>query len=259
MIKEKKGIGAGALAVIILTLSIFVILIFFTDIFTGILKRGGDIEVCRLSVLAQARTKVVGKTPISLECSRRQVKFFNNKVEINGKKEPKYDFKELDDEVVNKVIAEELRLCWYMMGEGKIDVFRQDIAIFGDRVCTICSEVSFDKKVNKNKKFNGLVNYLKGNKIQGQDVYYFDYLINSQRNLYLLWGNIPWTQYTPWSYGTTNKIEESFFQTDKNYVIYFLGSKPDWLSDKIKAFTSAYYIGLGDPGKAAEECKRLVN
>lgn len=265
MIKEKKAMGAGILATIIIVIAVFIILMSFTDVLGGILKKGGDIETCRLSVLAQAQTKTVGQTFISLKCQRRQLMFFNNKVEINGKKEPKYKFKEIDNEMVNKVIAEELRLCWYMMGEGTVDVFRQPILTLtslepGKAVCTICAEISFDKSVDESRQFIDLLTYLKGTKMPGQDIYYFDYLVEAQRNQYLGgWDKLPWTQYTPWGWGTTNKIEETSFQTNKDYVMYFLGWKPDWLDEKVRMYTSAYYIGLGSPQKAAEECKRLVN
>ena len=145
MTKGKKGIiGYGALATIILVLVVAFILLNWAGTFASILKKGSDIEVCRLSVLAQAQTKLLGQTPVSLKCSRRQVKLFNDKIEINGKKESKYEFKEVDDNIVNKLIAEELRLCWYMMGEGEINVFRQNIIVNTDTVCVVCAEISFD-------------------------------------------------------------------------------------------------------------------
>lgn len=278
MIKGNKSeIGYGALATLIIAMVIAFILMNYSGALASIVKKGSDIEVCRLSVLAQAQTKVAGQTPVSLQCPRRQVKFFNDKVEIDGKKDDKYDFEKLDDNSVNKVVAEELRLCWYKFGEGKINVFRQNIAgdiitTASEYVCAICSEISFDKKIDRNKKFSGLVDYLKSSKIPQQDIYYFNYLINSQRNLYLLWGYIPWTQYTPWGWGTTDRITDNFeeslrkykesssdFEPGENYVVYFQASKPAWLKDKFGHTTSAYYIGIGKPAKVAEECKRLAN
>jgi len=263
MIKERRA-QYRYLVTIAIVLAGFLVLAAFTTIFGAEVTKKGDIEVCRLSVLTQAQTKTFGQTHTSLKCPRRQVKFFNSKVEINGKKESKYEFSELDDEAVNKVIAEELRICWGMMGEGDLDVFRQPIITLtsleaGKTVCTICSEISFDKRIEKDR-FVGLLNYLKGTKIPERGIYYFDYLVKAQRDQYLgNWDRIPFAQYTPWGWGTTSKIEEDFFQADRDYTIYFLGWKPDWLDDKVRAYTSAYYIGLGTPGKAAEECYRLVN
>ncbi|MDP3766223.1 MAG: hypothetical protein Q8R04_06955 [Nanoarchaeota archaeon] len=281
MIKEKKGIGYGIMAMILLVLVISGVLLSYTNSLAGILKKESNIEVCRLSALAQAQTKFAGQSPISLKCSRKEVKFFNNKVEIDGKKESKYEFNQLDDNSVNKVVAEELRLCWYMMGEGRVDVFRQDVVdeaviyTSGENVCIICSEISFDSKAN-NKRFSGLLDYLKSTKIPKdkvkEDTYYFDYLIHSQRDRYLLWGNIPWTQYTPDGWGTTDKISDnveenikqytassSGFDTNENYIVYFLAWKPAWAQEKIGHTISAYYIGLGKPSKVAKECRRLAN
>jgi len=156
-----------------------------------------------------------------------------------------------------------------MMGEGTVDAFRQNI-IKGENVCTICAEINFDNSVKQNE-FWGLVKYLKTEKIPNSRDYYIDYLIKSQRNIYLelpLIGLLPWTQYGPWGNGTTNikeiegdkkKPSTTTFDTSKDYVIYFLGFKPGIFNDKLGAFSSAYYIGLGGPEKAAEECKRLVN
>ena len=277
---NKKGIGFYTLAVLLILLAILLIFLPFTSTLVAMLKKGGDIEACRLSVLAQAQTKLGGSSPVSLKCDRRQVKFYNNKIEINGKKDPKYDFKQLDSSVVNKAVAEELRLCWYMMGEGELNVFQQQlseatiVAFTGENVCNICSEISFDKSVDRTKQFTGLVDYLKGNKIPNQDAYYFDYLIKSQRNKYLLWGIVPWTQYTPWSWGTTDKISDNLeedlkkyqeagtyteFNPDERYIIYFLAWKPSWLKEKLHSSTSAYYIGLASPGKVVSGCRMLVN
>ena len=200
MIDGKRSMGYSTLAIIILLLVLAYVLLTNTNTFAGILKKGGDIEVCRLSVLAQASVKLAGQSPLSLKCPRREIKLFNDKVEINGKKEAKYEFKKLDDNIVNKIVAEELRLCWYKMGEGEVNVFQQAYVTEIDTVCLICSEISFDQKL-ENKQFQGLVDYLKGNKMHETDIYYFDYLIRSQRNTYLLWGNIPWSQYTPWGLG----------------------------------------------------------
>lgn len=263
MIKEKKA-GVSILVTVIVILAVFLLLGVFTNTFGATVVKGSDIDICRVSVLAQAQTKTFGQTHTSLKCSRRQVKFFNNKVEINGKKEPKYKFDELDDEVVNKVIAEELRICWGMMGEGEIDVFRQPIITLtnielGQGVCTICSEVSFDKSVDRNKEFTGLLNYLKGTKKPPEKkIYYYDYLVRAQRDLHARTG-LPLIQYTPWGWGTTSKIEEDSFQTGKDYVVYFEGFKSDKVDDVTGIAPSVYYIGLGTPGKAAKQCVRLVN
>jgi hypothetical protein len=271
MIGGKKGIGVSTLAVLILFLSIFLVLIAFTGGIKNFLQERSDVEVCRLSAIAQAKTKPAGLdvTKVSLKCPRRQVKFFEDRVEINGKRMRKYKFNKLDSNTVNKVVAEELRLCWYMMGEGELNVFRANLVV-NENACVICSEIGFDKSVGK-QTFSGLVDFLKTEKIPNSDEYYIDYLVKSQRNMYLtvpFVGLLPWTQYGPWGYGTTNFIEDeskrqkpdtTSFDTSKQYVIYFLGFKPGIVNSVLQAFDSAYYIGLGEPEKAVKECQRIVN
>lgn len=259
---NKRSMSQSVLLTVIVVASVSLILISFSGNLSAKISKTGDIEACRLSVLAQAQTKTVGVSPISLDCERRKLVFYDDKVEINGKKTriSNYDKnkKELDEDIVNKAVAEELRTCWYKMGEGELDVFRQHVFGTGETACTLCTEIEFDESV-KQDKFEALLDFLKGNYIPNSDISYFDFLIRSQRDQYLF-GKIPWSQWSPWSYGTTDKIDySSYFEKDKKYVIYFLGWKPAWLEEKTGAATSAYYIGLGEPEKAADECRRLVN
>jgi len=276
--KAKKGIGYGAMAWMVLALFIAIALFSNTALIAQILKKDSNIEICKLSVLAQAQTKLAGSSLAKLDCERRKVVFFEDKIEINNKKEPKYEFKKIDQNMVNKVVAEELRLCWYMMGEGQMNVFEQepvDIAIqpIAEKVCAICSEVSFDKSV-KQKEFSGFIDYLKSTKIPKGEIHYFEYLIRSQRDKYFLWGWVPWTQYSPWGWGTTDRISDNMegaskeydetqtdsdFSSYKRYVVYFLASKPTWLKEKFGHTTSAYYIGIATPSKVIQECTRLAN
>jgi len=280
MIKKKAG-GVGTLGVVILTLVVFLVLFPFTGIFASIVTKGGDIEACRLSVLAQAQKKIAGQTFVSLKCPRKQLKFFDDGVEINdGEKEPKYKFKKLDDEAVNRVIAEELWGCWDMMGRGKLDVFRNNLIGLGagDNVCIICAEMSFDKSVGQ-KQFKGLIDYLKGEKILGKDDYYWDELSDSQKDIYLdpPWiGKIPYTNYLMaglfGQYSTTTELlemevnpegeyekQDPVVDTSKEYVVFFSGFKPKATWKFLGWHESAYYIVFGSPAKAVSSCKRLVN
>ncbi|MGF7473507.1 hypothetical protein WFJ45_22140, partial [Salmonella enterica subsp. enterica serovar Minnesota] len=62
------------------------------------------------------------------ECKTFGVVFYDDHVEINGKTVKVYDtrkkasvrkFDGLTDDIVNRVVAEELRGCWYEFLEGK--------------------------------------------------------------------------------------------------------------------------------------------
>lgn len=264
---NKKAISPEMLLV---TLLIFVIgaiiLLKFGDTLVSKLKEDADVETCRLSVLAQAQTRRIPgvgiDTPgtlIPLDCPRRNLKIFENKVEINGKKSKKYNIKKLSENDVNKILAEELRLCWYKMAEGNRNIFEQSYFFeLSPNVCLICSEIEFDDKL-KGKSFSGLLDYLTSKKIPKGDMSYFNYLVRSQRNLYLLKGTAPWSQWTPYLYGTTNRIDDDKLNTNDKYLIYFLAYLPDKFNQVIGAFTSAYYIGLGKEDRLTTECSQLVN
>lgn len=264
LVKMNKKADAHTLVALLILILGALILFSFSGKLTNLLKEDADIETCRLSVLAQAQTR---KTPgigistpgtlIPLDCPRRSLKIFEDKVEINGKKSNKYEFKKLTADEMNRIAAEELRLCWYKMAEGNKNIFEQSYLIeFKTDTCLICSEIEFDKNI-KNGPFEGLVDYLKSNKIPKGDVSYFYYLVKPQSDTYIFY--LPWTQWNPWLYGTSNQFTETNFNPRNKYVIYFLAFKPGWLPETAKAVTSAYYIGLGNEEKLKEECSTLVN
>lgn len=257
----KKGFALvnTLIAVLILILGAFILYTFAGNL-RGVLKEDAEIETCKLSVLVQAQTKVTGKSVVPLDCPRRNLKIFEDKVEINGERSKKYSFKELTSEDLNYIIAEELRLCWYKMAEGNKNIFEQSTFFGQDQTCLVCAEIGFDDKI-MGKSYGGLVEYLKSHKMPKSGLNYFEYLIKAQEKNVpsLLYGDIPWTQYTPWGYGTTKKFSEDRINGNEKYSIYFLAFKPAWVEEKIRAYTSAYYIGLGKDDKIREECSILVN
>ncbi|GIU69244.1 MAG: hypothetical protein KatS3mg002_0480 [Candidatus Woesearchaeota archaeon] len=151
----------------------------------------GATETCRTSVLTQKYTEVFGSSPISLECERRFIDIYPDHVELgyepdktkkiniypNGKKISKY--KELTNDIVNYVVAEEMRNCWYQFGEAKTEIFPNDeskldiIGLSDDDICFICSEIRFIDV--KNKEYEGLVDYLKNNYPKDAKYTYWDY------------------------------------------------------------------------------------
>ena len=257
-----KGMITQQLVLIIILLVSAVVLFAATSSFTNIFKNKSDIEVCRLSVLAQEQTKFIGKSVVSLDCPRRDVKFFNDKVEINTKKAKEYSFKEINEDIVNRAIANELSSCWYKIGEGNVDVFEREYIAGLNNVCLICAEIKFSKEI-KESTFKNLDQYLKDNTLENSDITYHDYLVKEQRDRYISipgLGALPWTQYIPNGFGTTSLIEDEGFNTNKHYVIYFLAFKPDWFNEKlVKAYSSAYYIGLAEPSKLSKVCNLLIN
>lgn len=255
MIYNKKGLIEDVLAKVILVIAVALILFAIIGKFIGTIEGGGDIEICRLSVIAQSKTKFFGSSPVNLDCKRREVVFYNNYVKINGKPATEYKFNELDDYFVNKVLAEELRICWHQMGQGKIEVFRSDAAYQAENVCVVCSEISFDQSVKK-EKFEGLIDFLKTtplpNTKKEDKKYYYNYLQESQKSIYIRLGvnnPLPWTNHiVSWvKEGTTDRIHDQPIQKEKRYVVWFLGWKPGAWNEDLAAFSSAYYIGITEP------------
>ena len=262
---DKKAVSINVVVVLLIFVLGAMVLYSFAGKLGNIFKEDADTETCRLSILAQAQTRkipVIGidapGTLMPLDCPRRNLKIFENKVEIDGKKSAKYDFKKLTNDEVNKIFAEELRLCWYMTGEGNRNIFETGY-IFGNYyTCLICAEIEFDKAL-KEKSYGGLVEYLKSMKIPRGETTYFDYLIRSQRDKNFLWGTVPYTQYTPWGLGDTGKLSSESINSDGKYLAYFMIYKPSFFAHYTGAFTQAYYIGSGKEEKLKEECDALVN
>ena len=68
MIKCKNSIGYGTFAIIILALVIAFVLFNYGSSVAKVIKKVSDVEICRLSVLAQAESEIAGQTPLSLKC-----------------------------------------------------------------------------------------------------------------------------------------------------------------------------------------------
>lgn len=183
---------------LIIIIVVAVILLFFigTKIYPMFTKKG-EIESCRFSVIVQAETELKmagGTSPFKIDCDKRLVKFYDNRVEqgysfsdmkpltivYDNKKVKK--FRELDDFIVNEVVAEEMRICHYQFLEGKVEIFPNNEggfwSVFGlsgnDDICFICSEISFDSEM-ENKSFSGYPEYIKNTEIPEEKKTYFEY------------------------------------------------------------------------------------
>jgi hypothetical protein len=152
----------------------------------------GTIETCRLSVLAQTKTELAGASVLTLECERRYIDIFPTKVQFgnqpdnlktisvyeNGVK--KKSFKNATNDIVNGVVAQEMKTCWYEFGEAKTEIFPNNEPItetFGtadDDICFTCSEIQFEDI--KNQQFTGLIDYMKNNDVPDTKYTYWEYL-----------------------------------------------------------------------------------
>jgi hypothetical protein len=153
-------------------------------------------EMCRNSIAAQsaALDLPMGEKIFSPDCKTYPVTFYDTRVEINGKTTKVYDprvkktvakFNGLTDDIVNRVMAEELRYCWYQFLEGKKPILdkRNRISVHLGalpRVCLVCDEFSFDKSV-KQQTFNGFYDYTKNTKMLNSNMTYYQYFAEQPR------------------------------------------------------------------------------
>ena len=250
---KKRAVVMPFLVILILALLILLFMGPLSGTIAATLNRGADVEKCRLSVLSHSTSS--GKFLVPLKCPRRQLTFYDNKVNVNGKMMKKYDFDKLDNEIVNKIIAEELRLCWYKMGVGDINVFMPDFAA-SKNVCVVCTEINFDKSVKSSTSFKGLFQYLDKD-MPSSKISYKDYITKSQEK-YKLNYLLPWTQY--YSPASSNMVPPDIsFNPSKEYAIYFLGFNPSMLSELVVRFNFINLIGVDTPDKLETICGSLQN
>jgi hypothetical protein len=226
MQKHKKGQQSHTINLILIVGSAIVLLLFFGG---WMLTRDGEdkIKTCQLSVITQAGTSfgIIDKdSPFDINCNKRYVTFYNTKVELGyspedmdpipvkrGNTQSK-KFTELNELIVNQVIAEELRICKFQFGDGKIDLFPNDDRRFlGKSTCFVCSEISFETG-SKEKVFTELKEFTKQTTYSDEGISYYDYLTEQTRFNASMWEQAVLTEETEYS---TMPIS-----TSQKYLIY---------------------------------------
>ncbi|MBU1199456.1 MAG: hypothetical protein KKF46_06480 [Nanoarchaeota archaeon] len=205
---------------IIVVLLIFVVLLAFFGPLKELILKTSERALCQASVSAQALTNILpaGDKAVSLDCKTYQVEFFEDHVDINDKKEEVYidslgdktkKFDHLTDEVVNRVVAEELKWCWYEFLEGKKSLFGiADLFPWSsEKACFVCSEIVFDESVSQ-EEFTGFFEYTKektmlDSKItpfKDSDKTYYEYYAEEFRRYSPFYdrddGEFAWEEYT---------------------------------------------------------------
>ncbi len=192
--KDKKGLEARYIVLIfVLIISFIVILIFYR---TYLWEGEVDKQVCHQSVIYKAtvpnvpivNNKVVD---LPLKCQTEKICITSNLFKAGDCDEDflgeKYQTvrisgdKDKWEKEINQIIADKLYECWWMMGEGKVQLYGKD---FSDKkICTICTRIAFDKELkDKIERVNGYQNYLLRNNVPSSDKTYWMYLTNSELN-----------------------------------------------------------------------------
>ncbi|MGV8150601.1 MAG: hypothetical protein ACP5NV_02630 [Candidatus Woesearchaeota archaeon] len=260
---KKAQMGTIVTLIIVVVIAILLITLgylIFTD-YSG----KGEIETCRLSVLTQSNTEVpiVGASPLSLECKKRFVNIYKNKVEIGTDPEKtsvvnvytssgkKKSFNTLNNDIINSVVAEEMKTCWYQFGEAKINVFPNDESLTEaggdllgaeDDICFTCSEIKFENIPGI--EFSGLIDHLKNTNVPKTKYTYWDYFNQESLSEHTL------QEYMEACYPDTVKDlwddKPFIFNSDETYSVIFYKDYDDSISNMVK-FYNIYYTA----GKAA--------
>jgi len=261
MRKKNRAQLAHTATLILIVASAIVILIFITK-FTSKATFDEAINTCRFSVMAQVaselRPGITGaKSPFDIDCERRYIRFYNTKVElglnpnnmklreVNFNGQDVKRFKTLTDSIVDEVIAEELRVCKYQFGDGKVDVFANDDPFWVSKsICFVCSEIEFEDTV-KQEEFKTLVDYTKKTTFDDTGTSYYEYLTETSRT-----GNIVWAQPTYEASTILSLLRITVSQEysnlelskSKKYYIYFTKLKP--AKADMARWTDGYWVAI---------------
>jgi hypothetical protein len=221
MYNKKSEMNVIVMFIILIVSALALSVVYFKFTSTADLNRA--VEVCRMSVLTQSKTEFIGSSLFSIECNTRYVVFEKDKVNrglnpeslktstilYNGKKIN--SFKQLNDYIVDQVVAEEMRICYYEFGEGKVTVFANNDATLDDNVCFICAKISF--KVS-GQEFKGIYDYMDKTYIKDLSMTYIQYL--NQPSL----SEANWTTFSNKLYDDRPR-EGMKIDSDKSYIVVF--------------------------------------
>ena len=165
------------LIILIVSFSIILLFIFRLD-----LGQTTDKEICHNSVVLKSQSVLDSG---NLDCKTSYV-CISGGGECEGINPTRTIDINLNDDVKNQVfnaIAEEMSDCWWMFGEGEIDYSSGIDLGVNEKLCSLCSVVSFDEniqnkleKLNSNEKTLGeFYKYLKTNEKE-EGTFYLEYL-----------------------------------------------------------------------------------
>jgi len=256
--------------VIILLITVAILFPFIKGIVEWIYNSNPD-QACSLSVIKHAASKeatLTGAKGSDMNCPRKQIVFYNDKVEIDDDKirvqsavgeKRSSSFKSLNSYIVNQVMADELVSCYKKMGKGNLNVFNQkifwmDLDIFNvDRVpCMICSEVNF-KGFDIPMDFEGLEYYLKTEDMNS-DTKYYDFLAQKSYLLERL-NPIKFTKVYR-SFGENTEYELS---TDKSYTVIFAAGKTTKAKEWTDSDENYYSTHILKTEEIAKTCSFIYN
>ncbi|RJQ17582.1 hypothetical protein C4573_01230 [Candidatus Woesearchaeota archaeon] len=263
---KKAEIGTVVTAIIFIVSAI--LLIVFGKAIIDTLNKDIDRNDCKDSVFAQSVTTLrkdfgittVEASLLNYRCPRYQITFFPDHVDFGffkGKKlqtetyeislpyqQPTKKISQLNNQIVNHVLAEELKWCWWQFHEGKLHLFRSEKSLifndFGDNdeMCFVCNEIRFSPEVAQ-KEFTGFFDYINITKVPGKEYTYYDYIAGLNNQYCYKYADKPncWEAFIADHAGIAR---EPVFDTSQTYTIVFMRMGQDPLADTYFSYLLPY-------------------
>lgn len=178
--KIKKAMAMSTTIMLILVVIGSIILLSYGYLVAKELKKGTDIEACRISVIKASELKAGGKALVALDCPRENITITMKDIEEAG---------EISENKIKRIFAEEMRKCWHKLGRGANVPFNQNFLFGQKRACLVCSEIYFDDELAyelRNKEVTEFTKFLNTTRMNGE--HYYDYFT---RELYATERAIP--------------------------------------------------------------------
>jgi hypothetical protein len=187
---QKKALAAPfVVGLIIIIISLGVLVLIFSGMFNS---DSAQRDACKTSALVKATLPDIAGTDLKgkvfLNCKARRIcitsKLIGEDCAIFGKDYEKMRISGTDAERTEKIkmiVAREMADCWNMLGEGNLQIFRQELVTteYSTRAI-VCSRFYFDSSITETlKSVSGINDYMLTHKAPGQDKSYWDYLRNT--------------------------------------------------------------------------------
>lgn len=191
MLNKKAAISIEFIIILIILVVSFVVILLFYYSFDW--KGEIDKEACHQSVIYKATVPALLEkklVELPLNCKTEKICITDSfgtgacDREYSGEKYQTIRVssnKDKRDEEINKIITDKLYECWWMMGQGKVQLYSRDFS--KKKICTICTRIVFGKDLQaETKKITGLSKYLTRHNIPNSEQTYWMFLTNSNSN-----------------------------------------------------------------------------
>lgn len=168
----KKSQIQVSVVTIILFVVIAIVLMIFAGKIMNVLEESRAREVCRTSILAADKTKVIGEKIVNIDCRMFFTDINKDGIYENGKRITPFKSTTDVEEEVKRAVANEIRQCWYQANEGMVNPFGEWRTAVNK--CILCARINFADDVSVSK-LNNFQEWYNTTKLKGQDQTYYDY------------------------------------------------------------------------------------